>query len=97
MIPLSPLTLRCVRRVFFAADAPVANRQLEENCADTFHWPQPDPVTLDRPRIVAVKLSRGDLNALARAIQLAHTDWRDLLVCAGFTESVTAHKHWMPP
>ena len=31
-----------------------------------------------------------------RAIALAHLDWRDLLVEAGFADDVNAHLSWHP-
>ena len=30
------------------------------------------------------------------AVELAKTDWRDLLSWAGFADDTTAHKHWFP-
>jgi len=40
--------------------------------------------------------SRERMDKLADAIRLANKDWRDLLVAAGFAESVDAHKDWKP-
>ena len=37
------------------------------------------------------------MEKLHRAVKLAKTDWRDLLVAAGFADSVHAHKHWGTP
>jgi len=34
------------------------------------------------------------MDKLREAVKLANTDWRDLLVAAGFADSVDAHKHW---
>jgi hypothetical protein len=34
------------------------------------------------------------MDKLADAVRLANKDWRDLLVAAGFAESVDAHKDW---
>jgi hypothetical protein len=42
----------------------------------------------------ALKLSGGRMDKLREAVKLANTDWRDLLVAAGFADSVDAHKHW---
>jgi hypothetical protein len=39
-------------------------------------------------------LSEGSLGKLCAAVKLAKTDWRDLLVAAGFADSVDAHKNW---
>lgn len=55
-----------------------------------------DSATLDRFRFAALKVSGGNLAKLHRAVQLARTDWRDLLMAAGFGESLTAHESWLP-
>ena len=39
-------------------------------------------------------LSEGRVDKLYDAIALAQTDWRDLLVSAGFAEDIQAHKDW---
>lgn len=51
---------------------------------------------LERYQFAALKLSRGKLPRLLDAIQLAKTDWRDLLMAAGFGENVRAHLDWNP-
>jgi hypothetical protein len=50
----------------------------------------------DRFRFAALKLSNGDLERLQNAIRLAKTDWRDLLVAAGFANDIRIHKSWLP-
>ena len=34
------------------------------------------------------------MEKLRAAVKLDNADWRDLLVAAGFADSVDAHKHW---
>jgi hypothetical protein len=51
---------------------------------------------IERIQFAALKQSGGDMDALVRAIELAQTDWRDLLVAAGFAVDVHAHEHWLP-
>lgn len=53
-----------------------------------------DEVQLERVRFAALKLSKGDLRELKKAVKLAQTDWRDLLMAAGFGNDVNAHKKW---
>ena len=55
-----------------------------------------DEFQLERVRFSALKLSAGNIDKLKDAIELAKTDWRDLLVAAGFATDVTAHKSWIP-
>jgi hypothetical protein len=51
---------------------------------------------IERIRFAALKLCRGDLSALQRAVGLAKKDWRDVLVAAGFESDVAAHRSWWP-
>jgi hypothetical protein len=51
---------------------------------------------LDRLRLAALKLSGGKMEPLINAVALAQTDWRDLLMAAGFGEDVEAHNKWQP-
>ncbi|MEM7724117.1 MAG: hypothetical protein AAF376_17350 [Pseudomonadota bacterium] len=51
----------------------------------------------DRFQIAALKLSAGSLSELRRAVDLFHTDYRDLLMGAGFGHDVEAHLTWEPP
>jgi len=50
----------------------------------------------ERLRFAALRLSHGDLRALAEAIKLGQTDWRDLLVAADFADDIRAHEKWVP-
>jgi hypothetical protein len=56
-----------------------------------------DEFQLERIRFSALKLSAGNIDKLRDAIKLAKTDWRDLIVAAGFANDPTAHKRWLPP
>jgi len=55
-----------------------------------------DEVKLEWFRFAALKLSDGRLDKLDRAIALAKTDWRDLLVDADFANDPKAHLSWLP-
>jgi hypothetical protein len=50
----------------------------------------------ERLRSAALRVSHGDLRALADAIALGQADWRDLLVAAGFADDLHAHEQWTP-
>lgn len=52
-------------------------------------------VGIERIRCAALKISDGSLEKLHEAVQLANTDWRDVLVAAGFAESMLAHLSWL--
>jgi len=55
-----------------------------------------DEFQLERFRFAVLKLSDGERGKLHQAIRLAQTDWRDLLMAAGFGENLEAHKSWFP-
>jgi len=57
-----------------------------------------DFTTCDMERIwlAALASSGGDLSRLDAAVLLAQTDWRDLLVGAGFGSDGSAHLRWTP-
>jgi hypothetical protein len=55
-----------------------------------------DQAQLERFQFAALKLSEGDLGKLDRAVALAKSDWRDLLMAAGFAQDVNAHASWLP-
>lgn len=65
-------------------------------------WHQPpdlenlNQIELERFRFAVLKLSQGRLDILRRAIDLAQSDWRDLLMAADFGYDVTAHNRWLP-
>lgn len=52
-----------------------------------------DSEKIERIRFSAIKVSNGQMDKLCNAIELAKTDWRDLLVLAGF-ENTEAHNNW---
>jgi hypothetical protein len=54
-----------------------------------------DEVQLEPFQFAALKLSGGDLDKFDRAIALAKSDWRDLLMAAGFGD-INAHASWLP-
>jgi hypothetical protein len=97
MVPLSAPTRLRLESLFAASDRAAASELLVERCAESlpFHGAG-SPESLERVRFAVLKLSQGDLRKLRSALELAETDWRDLLVAAGFANDITAHHHWWP-
>jgi hypothetical protein len=94
---LTAATLRRVDLLFAPGDRPEAARLLATQCGNNLPFlEQATPSELDRFRYAALRLSGGDLNRLREAIRLAKSDWRDLLMAAGFGEDVNAHRRWLP-
>jgi hypothetical protein len=74
-----------------------AERLLAEECGRALPLVGKDatPVSLERIRYAALRVSGGDLERLHQAVKLAQLDWRDLLMAAGFGD-VGAHLSWSP-
>jgi hypothetical protein len=91
----TPLVRYHVARLFPAEEQDEVTRLLQEDCGAAL--PFADNVSADsfeRVQCAALKLSAGRMDRLYDAIALAQTDWRDLLVAAGFAEDPRAHKDW---
>lgn len=95
MVPLSHGTAERLRALF-GRDREEAARLLEVDCAENLPWTDASPGGLERVRFAVIKLSRGELERLQEAIELAKTDWRDALVAAGFADDVNEHLRWYP-
>jgi hypothetical protein len=68
---------------------------LQEDCGAALAYSEnASPEFFERVQCAALRLSDGRMDKLYDAIALAQTDWRDLLVCAGFAEHTQAHKDW---
>jgi hypothetical protein len=95
--PLSPATRLRMNILFAPADLNDAEVLLVEECGRNLCWNEcATPESLERVRFAALKLSEGQLDLLCDAVLLAQTDWRDLLMCAGFACRLDEHLKWMP-
>lgn len=93
---LSSDTVRLVDTIFPLSDREVVSRLLAEQCETNLPFLETqDAMGLERQRFAALKLSKGNLDDLRRAVELAKADWRDLLMAADFAHDVTAHKRWL--
>lgn len=94
-IALTPNTWRLVECVFTPEHRSAAVSLLEARCGSGLPlMREATPQTLERLRFAVLKLSQGSLDELARAIDVANTDWRDVLVAAGFANNLLAHQAW---
>jgi hypothetical protein len=95
--PLSVATRERLDATFLAAERVAAERLLVEQCGNNLPFLEKlDAVELERFRFAALKISDGAIAGLEKAVNLANTDWRDLLMSAGFGEDVKAHQGWRP-
>ena len=96
-VPLSHGTAQRVAALFTGVARVTAAELLVEQCGDNLPlWVKTDPQGLERIRFAVLKLSGGDLAKLTRAVRMAQRDWRDVLVAAGFANSIVAHESWFP-
>lgn len=81
-VPLTDATVDRIARSFPLQDQDLVAALLIEECGDNLTANPEFVEFIERIRFAVLKLSRGDLNALGRAIDLAKLDWRDVLVAA---------------
>lgn len=94
---ISPGTQRRIDILFPVEDREEVARLLVQECGTNLPFLNNlDEHGLERFRFATLKLSDGKIAKLKKAIQLAKTDWRDLLVAAEFADDVRAHEYWMP-
>lgn len=95
--PLSEETEKRIKILFSSNEQELVRALLVSECGNNLPGLQnANSKTMDRFRFAVLKLSDGDLSELDKALRLANTDWRDLLMAAGFGESLTAHESWLP-
>ncbi len=92
---LSPRTMELLELFFRPGNVAEAAHWLEDECGNNL----PSCSTLDeygmeRVRFAAIKLSKGSIQTLLKAIDEARVDWRDLLMAADFGYDVDAHEAW---
>jgi len=97
MIDLSDDTRQRLQRLFPEPQWQEVEAILREDCGDTLPMVKPSWLDLvERIRFAVLKLSQGDLTRLKKHVKGARHDWRDVLMAAGFANSLTAHKDWRP-
>jgi hypothetical protein len=92
-VQLTPKTERRVELLFPPGDREAVRAMLLEECGTNI--PGWESAGLERLHFAVLKISDGDLAKLHRAINLAKSDFRDVLVWAGFGEP-DAHRRWRP-
>ena len=94
--PLSPRTKQLVELFFTPKDSSEASQWLEEECGNNLpSCGEQDEYGMERIRFAAIKLSKGNVLKLLRAIDEARMDWRDLLMAADFGFDLNAHENWI--
>ena len=93
---LTPDTVKLVEKLFPPEQRVQVFDILARECGDNL--PLIGPRTAggghERVRFAVLKLSEGNLTKLRDVVAHANIDWRDVLVWAGFGDSLTAHQEW---
>ena len=93
---LSPRTKQLLEKFFNPKDIAEASHWLEEECGNNLpSCGHQDEYGMERIRFAAIKLSKGNVHKLLKAIDEARLDWRDLLMAADFGFDVDAHEVWV--
>ena len=97
MIELSEETKIRIVLLFSDSEQEAASDILLKECGDNIAGIEAAYTNLaERTRFAVLKLSEGDLLVLSQQVQEAGEDFRDVLVAAGFAESLKAHLDWVP-
>jgi hypothetical protein len=96
-VSLTDATVERLRFLFGEDTQAEAASLLERECSNNLPLLESaGPAELERFHFAALKVSRGNIERLRSAIELANQDWRDLLLAAGFANSSEAHLWWQP-
>lgn len=94
-LPLDPPLRKRLERLFPREHWSAAITLLETRCGSGLPLIAAQGADgIERVRCAALKLSGGSMPKLDEAVGIANTDWRDVLVAAGFANSLTAHLRW---
>lgn len=94
MVPLTANTLAIVKRLFpTPGERAEVIRLLQNDCSDNV-WDRATPAEMERLWFSALKVSNSTMEGLLHAVAEAQTDYRDLLMAAGFGLDVEAHVRW---
>jgi len=95
MSELSQNTEQLIGVLYKQEEADSLRTRLENECGTVSlgceGW---SPSEMERIRFAVLKLGALSQSDLEAAIKLANTDWRDLLMAAGFGEDIGAHEKW---
>lgn len=95
MNSLTPATLTVIEKLFAPADrAEAAALLLEEYGRNLSPHDHRDQRGMERVMFAMLRASEGNLDRLYQMVELAQSDWRDVLMVARFGDSVTAHEEW---
>lgn len=94
MLKLSKRTEKLLNDFFSETSRGEAKELIEAMCGNNLPFGENyDSEKMERIQFSAIKISGGQIDKLCDAIELAQTDWRDLLVSADFSKPED-HNKW---
>ena len=95
MSVLSKRTKNLVHALYKTPEAAEVCDLLESECGtESLSCDGGTPDQMERIRFGVLKLAQENTLDLNVAIRLAQTDWRDVLMSAGFSLDLNAHENW---
>lgn len=95
MSELSQNTKNLVHTLYLSSEAIEVCDILKNQCsAEALSCHGWSPVEMERIQYAVLRLTKEKKMPLDSAVELAQKDWRDLLVIAGFSNDLNAHKDW---
>ena len=87
---------RAIAEKFFSKESATVIAQLQGYCEylSEFFSEESQPETYERFCLAILKTAKTSKEKLNKAIELGKSDYRDLLVSAGFGNSLTVHNEW---
>jgi hypothetical protein len=91
--PLTPAIKSMVAHLFHGLDRDLVESILLNDCV---HYEKTwTPEKHERVRAAILRLSDGSLDSFEAAVGAANSDWRDVLVAAGFADDIRLHQRWL--
>jgi hypothetical protein len=92
---LTTKTTEIINLLFDPADIDAINTALVDECGTNLPFcDEQNPAQLERLRFAVLKISNGNMDRFREAVDLANSDWRDLLMAADFGNDIYAHNAW---
>lgn len=87
---------KAIAEKFFPNESASVIAQLQEYCEylSEFFSEESQPETYERFCLAILKIAKTSNEKFNKAVELGKIDYRDLLVSAGFGNSITIHNDW---
>jgi hypothetical protein len=94
---LGPLTNELIQKTCPTSHQQAVGNLLSDQCSVSLPGVGIPPEwidVIDRVQLATIRGSSWNIEKLKSNVSLANSDWRDVLMAAGFGENLTAHTLW---